>query len=486
MPDLFSCCTPLQAWDVLQDRRRRYFNRYAAAYGGDHHALRATADADSFWKRKGKARLHVPVGADIAAVSADLLFGEEPRYSVTNDSRPADGGLTEKKAEKEKRLASLIASNGLHSKLCEAAESASVLGGVCLKINWNDQMSYPVVSVVQADNAVPEYRMSTLHCMHFFSVIRTDSVSGRVWRMYERYSNGRIEMGVYEGTNSSLGQALEDGALKELGYDREIIAPVDDMLCAYIPNMKPNRVFRHQDDMGRSDLEGLRDLMDALDEAYSSWMRDVRLSKSRLIVPAEYLRRSPSSMFRDGAATYEFDEDVETLVALDIDTSRMTGAGIQPSQFQIRTAEHAQTCEQLMRNIISIAGYSPQSFGMDIRGQAESGTALHIREKKSYATRSKKENYWKAPLERILTALIHLDSVVYGSCFDEGDRVLALFSDSIANDITTTAQAVNLIRQARAASTEMCVRMLHPDWENGMVAEEVRKIREEDTPQQNG
>ena len=469
--DFFACYTPEQAWDVLLDRRRRYYNRYAAVYGGDHHALRVTADSESFWKRKGKARVHVPVAADIAAMSADLLFGEEPRYSISGNGRRGK--------EKQERLTALVSGNALHSKLCEAAESASVLGGVCLKINWNDQLPNPVLSVVQADNAVPEYRLGMLMCMHFFTVIRWDRESGRVWRMYERYESGTICMGIYEGTESELGEDKGDSVLSELGYDRKVVSPVDDMLCAYIPNMRPNRVFRHAEDMGRSDLEGLRDLMDALDEAYSSWMRDVRLSKSRLIVPAEYLRRNPASMFRDGAATYEFDEDVETLVALDIDTSRMSGAGIQPSQFQIRTQEHAQTCEQLMRNIISIAGYSPQSFGMDIHGQAESGTALHIREKKSYATRSKKENYWKAPLEKILTALIQLDAVVYGSCFEEGDRVVALFSDSIANDLTTTAQAVNLVRQARAASTEMCVRMLHPDWETDMVEGEVKRIREE-------
>lgn len=474
----FTCYTPEEAWEILVDRRRKYYNKYSAVYSGVHESLRRTADRDSFWKRSKGKKIHVPVAADIAATSADLLFGEEPRYVIENAD---ETGTEETNEAKLKRLAQLIDLNALHPKLCEGAESASVLGGVCLKINWNDDMEYPTINIVQADNALPEYRFNEIHCMHFFSIIRVEAHSEAVWRVYERYEHGRIEMAVYRGSISELGMRQEDEALKELGYSPTIIAPVDDMLCTYIPNMKPNRIYRTSENMGRSDYEGLRDMMDALDEAYSSWMRDVRLAKSRLIVPAEYLRRKPSDMFRDGQYTYEFDEDAETLVALDIDTQKMGGgSGIQPSQFQIRTAEHAATCDQLMRNIISIAGYAPQSFGLDIHGQAESGTALHIREKKSYSTRSKKENYWKAPLERILTALIHIDSVVYSNgVFGEKDRVIALFSDSIANDIMTTANAAKLIRDAQAASTKQLVRMLHPDWSNALIDEELNQIKQE-------
>ncbi len=97
-----------------------------------------------------------------------------------------------------------------------------------------------------------------------------------------------------------------------------------------------------------------------------------------------------------------------------------------------------------MQNVISIAGYSPQLIGMDIRSQVESEMELHIREQKDYTARSGKENVWKAPLERILTGLLHPDSGVFGSWF-EGARVPVLFSDSIVRDSTTAARTVNRI-----------------------------------------
>ena len=462
--------TAEDAWDTLISRRRGYYQRYAALYSGHHGELSRTADRDSFWRRHGKAKIHVPVAADIAATSADLLFGEEPRYVISGTERAND--------KKMARLREILDRNDLHSKLCEAAESGAVLGGVCLKLNWSEEeLDVPVISLVQSDDAVVEYRLGQVSAIHFFTPLRSDLQAQGVTRIYERYTPGDFRMALYEGTPSQLGEEKGEGMLRELGFEPVCRAPVDELLAIYVPNMRPNRFYRGTQ-MGRSDMEGLRDLMDALDECYSSWMRDVRLSKSRLIVPAEYLRRK--NLFRDGAVTYEFDEDVETLVALDMDPDR-AGTGITPSQFKIRTDEHARTCDQLLRNIISIAGYAPQTFGLDIRGQAESGTALHMREKKSYVTRSKKENYWKGPLERFLTAMIHLDEALYGKgLFEREDRVTALFSDSIAQDLTTIAGAVRMMREARAASLETCVSLLHPDWDARMVEGEVERIQREE------
>lgn len=219
-------------------------------------------------------------------------------------------------------------------------------------------------------------------------------------------------------------------------------------------------------------------MMDSLDETYSSWMRDIRLAKARLIVPAEYLRRKASDMFKENEYTYEFDEDVETLVALDIDPQYAGGSPITPSQFAIRAQEHAETCADLMRNIITIAGYSPQSFGIGIDGNAQSGTALHIREKKSFNTQGKKQTYWKSPLEQIMTAMIRLDAILFPGKGSEADNTVVVhFAENMANDISTTSSALEMLNRASAISTEIKVQMLHPDWTKKQIAEEVERLK---------
>lgn len=471
-PPSFEFLTPQQAWDSLTDYKSAYYRKYAAVYSGIMTELMVTAEPKSFWKRQNKCRVHVPIGADIASTSSDLLFSEEPNFST------ADVDSVEE-SKRQTRLDELISLNNVHGKLNEAAESCAALGDIFLKVGWSVDLDHPILSVVQPDSAWPEYVMGLLKAIHFFTVIQRNEKGGAILRVYERYEPGVIYMALYKGDAEKLGVLINDGSLEKLGYTEKITPPVDDMLAVHIPNIKPNRLNRSSSH-GRCDVDGLRDMMDALDEAYTSWMRDIRLAKARLIVPAEFLRRKPSDLFKENSYTYEFDEDVETLVALDIDPDKTGGTAITPSQFLIRAEEHQKTCIDLIRNIVSMAGYAPQSFGLNIEGVAQSGTALQIRERKSFNTKSKKQTYWKSPLQQIMTALVHLDAALYpDSGSDKTDKISLQFADSLANDITVTAGAVEMLNRAAAISTEMKVRMQHPDWSEKKITEEVERIKEE-------
>ena len=473
MDDLFM--TPQEAWEALVNYRQKYYRKYIAAYSGNRQELNATGHRGTFWKRAGKCKIHVPLAADIAATSSDLLFSEEPRFTCYDEE------TEDNESNQQRRLDFLVKKNGIHSKLNEAAENAACAGDVYLKLNWwKDKLEFPILTVANGDSAWPEFLFGLLQCIHFFSVVKADYRTGKVIRAYERYERGKIIMALFSGNEYNLGSEMPEDDLRRLGFEKTIITPVDDMLAVHIPNIKPNREFR-DGHMGRSDFDGQRDMMDELDETYSSWMRDIRLAKARTIVPAEYLRRKPKDMFKDGEYTYEFDEDVETLVALDIDTQNgKAGNPITLSQFDIRAQEHAATCADLICRIVTSAGYAPQTFGLNIEGMAQSGTALHIRENKSYKTSGKKQAYWTAALEQIMTAMVHLDAALYsGAGSDVDDEVKVHFSESMASDISTISAAVKMIHDAQAASIETKVSMLHPDWTKKQISEEVRRIMDE-------
>ena len=470
--NMLEALTPQAAWAELQERRRGYYDGYQAAFSGEHGALARTAFPGSFWKRGGKVKLHVPVAADIAATGASLLFGREPRFSIY------DASLGDTEEGSQGRLEEILRGVGLIQKLHEAAELGAALGDVFLKCRYDREgLDRPDIQVVAGSDALPEYRLGKLAYTHFFSVVKRERQTGRVWRLYERYEPGCIRAAAYCGDGSQLGQECP-GMLAELGVEAEAETPVKELLAAHIVNMKPSRVWPGED-KGRSDLEGLRDLMDSLDEVYTSWLRDIRLAKSRLIVPAEFLRRNPSELFREGSYTYDFDEDVETLVALDIG-----GDGVEmkitPSQFAIRAQEHASTFESTLRTILSMAGYSPQSFGLDIEGNAQSGTARRLMERKSLATNAKKQSYWQGPLEAFLTAVLRLDRALYGNDqLHDDDSVRVELRDPAESDPNEMAGTVQLLRQARAVSLETAVRMLHPGWTEARVREEKEKIEKQ-------
>lgn len=470
MTDITSLYTPEEAWDELTRRRRQYIRPMNAMWSGDHMELRATGRNGSFWKRNGKAKVHVPLAADIASVSADTVFCERPRFTIFDDAKERS------ETDKQNRLDEIIRKNGTYNKLHEAAELASAGGDVFLKINY-DQLNkdYPVLAVVSTNDALAEWRMGDLVAVHFFTVLKVDQESGHVLRLYERYERGMIYSAVFYGDSGTLGPE-EHAALDDLGLVPELKLPVDVMAAQQVFNMRPSRLFNSADH-GRSDFEGLRDLMDALDETMTSWLRDIRLAKARLLVPMEFLRRKPTGM-SDNKYTWEFDEDVETLVGLDIVSDK--NMQITPSQFLIRAEEHAKTAETLIRNIISMAGYSPQSFGLDIEGSAQSGTALQIREKKTYSTRGKKINYWDSPLEHIMTAMLQLDRAIYHTPgIHETDRVQVDFPDVLTSDISTVASAINMLHNAQAASVETLVKMQHPEWSSKQISDEVDLILKE-------
>lgn len=473
MLEINSLYTPQEAWEELLAMRRNYYAVYYAPYSGDHAQLASTALNGSFWNRKGKVKLHVPIAADIASTSANMIFGNVPRYSIYDIS------LGKEENASQARLDEIVRVNGLNQKLQEAAEVGAANGDVYFKGNFSaDGAEMPIITTVRGSDALAEYRLDKLCCIHFFSLLKTERKTGKVWRVYERYEPGVIYTMVFHGDSSDLG-IEEPSVLNDLGIEYETRLPVEGILAAHIVNARPSRVWP-TNEKGRSDFEGMRDLLDSLDETYTSWMRDIRLAKSRLIVPAEYLRRreSDSQMFGQGRYTYDFDEDVETLVALDI--SNDAHMDITPSQFAIRSQEHAETFETTLRSIISMSGYSPQTFGLDIEGNAQSGTARRIIEKKSLNTTAKKQSYWKAPFESFLTTILRLDAALYGNPkLHDDDVVNVEFHAPNLTDPVEIAGAVNLLHSAEAASKDTIVKLLHPDWTQADVDEEVKTIYSE-------
>ncbi|MBQ7487627.1 MAG: phage portal protein [Clostridia bacterium] len=461
------------AWRQLQAHNRAYYQMFSAVYSGNPASLRTTARPKSFWRRPSKQKIHVPIAADIAATSSDLLFGEEPQIQAVDERENPVEAV-------QRRLEAISRHTCLHALLCEAAESCSALGDVYLKVMWDvTDTGYPLIRVVQGDSAWPEYRMGRLRAIHIFTEIDAGMDTG-VLRTHEVYMPGAIQTELYLGSDETLGLRLEDERLLDLGFQPVCPVPENLMLAAHIPNIRPNRMFRGSY-MGRSDFDNLRDLMDALDETYSSWIRDIRLGKARLLVPAEYLRRTGEDLFGTGRSipTFEFDEDVETLVALDVDTDR-GGNTITPSQFSIRADDHAKTCQDIIMKIVSGAGYAPQTFGINIEGMAQSGTALRIREKKSYSTTGKKQAYWQDSLETLLTSLIRLDATLYPSGGCTGDaHIHVRFPTIYTSDLPTMASSLSMLTSAQAMSTEVKVQMLHPDWTQDQVTGEVGRILSE-------
>jgi hypothetical protein len=417
-----------------------------------------------------RVKYHVPLAGDIAATSADLLFSRAPV-------------ITAEEAGNQEALNRLL-NDGTHSTLLEAAELCSALGGVFLRVVWDTSVSdRPWIDKVPADAAVPHFAYNKLAAVTFWRILSDDGTE--VVRHLETHIPGenRIVHGVYVGDQSDLGQIYPLTDFPETRQFAQYLTagdsiefpdqPFDASTVVYVPNMRPNRIWRdlgpHAEPLGRSDYSGAETLLDALDETMTSWMRDIQLGKSRLIVPQGYL----DSIGRGKGAVFDPDRQVYSPIAM------MTGSGtsdIVQNQFKIRWQEHQKTCEKLIAEIVRRAGYSAQDFGEEPEAVAMTATEIEARERRSMITRDKKILYWRPAMRDILYGLLSVQAEMFGDRTVTPERPNIDFAEVVLPDPLQMAQTANQLAAAEAASKQVLVAMIHPDWTERDVDEEVSRI----------
>lgn len=411
------------------------------------------------------AKLHIPLAGDIASTSADLLFGEPPTWSMPDDLE----GLDQTQARMDK-----IVENGMVPALLEASEIDSALGGVYIRISIDVEMGTPTFDVIPPEAAAPEWIGNRLKAVTFWRELANDQ--GQVWRHLERHEVGWIYHGLYVGTEERLGQQVDlrlnpetEGFYSQVGDAGRMLSGSDTLSADYIPNMRPNRLIRGSN-LGRSDYQGIESTMDALDEAWSSLMRDVRLGKSRLIVPESYLE---SNGVGRGA---RFNAERELFVPVKAMPDN-EGVSIEQVQFDIRYDEHLTICRNLAAQALRGGGYSAQTFGEGDQSGPATATEVLARERRSYTTRDRKIGYWRPPLTRLSKAALQMDKYWFGSDAGDVSQVPNLeWPDGVQVDMETMSKVVQMLDSAKAVSMRTKIQMVHPQWDNDQIDEEIELI----------
>ncbi|MFE3197174.1 capsid protein [Embleya sp. NPDC059237] len=408
-----------------------------------------------------RTKYHVPLPADICKASAQLLYSEPPTALVGDSTTQA-------------RLDELM-DDGMHAVLAEAAELEAARGGGYLRVVWDRNMRpRPWIASASTRHAVPEWRWGELAAVTFWRVLHCDG--DKVRRHLERHERGVILHGLYDGTRDTLGLAVGlEADPATAGLKPAVPTGLKDRLTAvYVPNMRPtiwedNPAAAH---LGRSDLHQCEPLFDGLDETLSSWMRDVRQARGRLIVPESMLESQGPGK---GAV---FDQDREIYSGLNILQRAGGTTDLTIVQFAIRVAEHRDTCDELTELTLRAAGYSSQTFG-GTGDAAMTATEVNARERRSFITRDRKILYQRPAISEILETLLMVDALMIGTRGIVPERPSIAFGDSVSEDMLTLANTAEVLHRAQAASTDALVRLVHPDWAEPQIAEEVDRIHVE-------
>ncbi|MEV7413475.1 phage portal protein [Streptomyces althioticus] len=415
--------------------------------------------------RKRETRLHVPLAGDIARTSADMLFADMPVIRVADKAT-------------QTRLEQLLDEGMVQETLLGAAEQAAALSGVFLRVIVDSALAArPLLTVMQPDAAVPEFRHGMLRAVNFWQEL-DGSDEHTVWRHIERHEPGRVLHALYRGGPDTIGKrvplaehpdTVDFAAQATLDADGETAIPtgIKELTAAYVPNMLPNRLHRTAP-VGRSDYAAVHDLFESLDTTWTSWLRDIRLARARLIVPDGYLESQGPGQ---GAM---FDDEREVWAGLRMPPNE--GSGITLAQFAIRVEEHRATAQAIVQQAVQTAGYDAHSFGLDSGdGQPVTATQVDDRRARGLITRKKKAGYWRRAVADMVHVLLQLDA----AHFTRGirpERPTVEFGTGVAESEQAKATTLDLLARAGAVSTATKVKALHPEWDDTAVKAEVAAI----------
>jgi hypothetical protein len=424
------------------------------------------------------AKLHVPIAADIAEMSANLLWADVPQVTVDGDSTDT---ATAKSTQAQ--LGRYLDDRG-HAKMREAAELTAGLSNSYLRVVWDTSLRpRPWTDVIAPEAVVPTWRWGELAEAIVWRELTPLDDDGKVWRLLEHHTPGTIEYGLYEGGAGNLGMRADSLAAHP---DTEYLAArtdaqgrqatgVNRLLITHVPNVLPNRIWDgipNTAPLGRSDLSGVEPFMDSLDETWTSWLRDLRLGKARILLPQ-------SMLDTDGPGTGgTFNLEKEVSVALNM-LDEGGKDSISEVQFSIRVDEHERTTKALRKQILSSAGYSAQSFG-DEGTVAVTATEVAARKEESLATRGTKILYQRPALLDHLTTMMMVDVTHCGAKgVDPAAELTASWPQAVQPDPEATARTLQLLDSAGAISDFMKVKWRSPDLDDEEVAAEVRRIRDD-------
>lgn len=430
--------------------------------------------------------IHVPIAGDLCQASADLLFADPPSITIEAGETDADGKKVN--TPTQDRLVELV-DEGTLATLAEAAEVGAALGDTYLRVAWDREIvpEGPFLTSVHADGAWPVFAWGRLVEVTFWTTVAVDGQT--VWRHLENHAIenkvGVIRHGLYKGNAETLGQAVplterpELTMLADAVTDGNMISTESPGLAVIrIPHQRPQRKFRSDPlgvNLGRSVLDGIESMMDALDETYASWMRDIRLGKGRVIAAKSLL----TDLGPGRGQTFDAEQEIYSSVNA-LAEAEGNKLPLEVVQFAIRYAEHAATADALKREILRTAGYSSQTFGEGSdAARVQTATEVESRERRSLLTRDRMIRYWKPGLTKAIEKLLTVDQVIFETKGVVAVAPTVTFPEGVQETQLSLAQTALALSQAESASKKTLVGMVHPDWDDDQVDAEVALIASE-------
>jgi A118 family predicted phage portal protein len=268
--------------------------------------------------------------------------------------------------------------------------------------------------------------------------------------------------------------------------DEVTTIPVEDSLFSYFRTPIANNLDDNSP-LGVSLYGNAMETLHALDICYDSFVREFRLGKKRIIVPARAVRTVVDP--ETGALRRYFDATDETYEALASDNP--DDLKITDNSVTLRVEEHVAALNAFLSILCLQVGFSASTFSFDERGGLKTATEVISENSKTYKTIKTAQNQLRPALEHMIRNIVDV-AILYGmqwqgqsveSLAAGGYEVNVVFDDGVTQDRQTNINEGVMLVGAGLLSKKTF--MTDPKYGQGLTPEqadeELAQIRAEGT-----
>lgn len=451
-----------ETWPPEGHRERlENYARYRQLFLGQHHEVYARVQAwlEAQDQKKLKEIVYVVCNFAglISKLSADLLFGEQPRFIVGDEN-----------SSEQQVLDDLVSDNTLHTRSYEMALSCSWRGDCVYKVRWGKysdwrEGEHAIIEPATVSGFFPHLNPDNIQEMTGATLAWEKEVNGKRYLRKEIHEPGRIRNELWLLDGNRIREQVSLNTIEEyadLPEEQETGYP--GLLVEHVPNWRLDDMF-----WGISDYIDLESLIDELNNRVSRISRVLdKHENPKLILP-------PGIMQYD-EATRRYYIEKEALDAIEVEPSEV---GDLPKYlvWDAQLDAAFKQIDKLLEMLFLVSETSPDAFGMGKSGHAESGRALKFRLLRTLAKINRKKLYFDIALKNVLYAAMYLEAV-HGGKDIEPKLPRIEWQDGLPQDPLEAAQIEQIRMASGTTSLESALRRL--DGLDGQVLqEELQRIQ---------
>lgn len=390
---------------------------------------------------------------------AGLVWGEDCSINVSMEGRESSD---ENPDPLNEFMQKTLCANAFHEKMQESIEEGLALGGGAMK-TWAESRHDG------NGNEIPDTRkiMIGYAMADQFIPISWDNARVTEGVFVSRIARGgyyytRLEWHRWNGetyviTNELYRSEMQKGKNSDSTQDilgvryplseiypyleEETVIPVEESLFTYWRTPIANNLDDNSP-LGMSIYGNSLETLHALDICHDSFVREFRLGKKRIIVPARAVRTVVDP--QTGKPCRYFDANDETYEALASDTP--DDLKITDNSVEIRVEEHVSAINAFLSILCLQTGFSAGTFTFDQHGGLKTATEVVSENSKTYKTIKTIQKQLRPAIEHLVRNIIDV-AILYEMTDDNGTPISSLvaggynvtitFDDGITQDRQT-------------------------------------------------